>query len=134
MRYTLVDVRFYHGNTGDLEPALVPWGIRCDGRRASSLADDPGASEYRMWQEIGWQDPITVTVTHYLALLPGPGRFLANRVQFCRTPSSEVQEQIEQDTAEAQPPRDVYVYKLSASCTLGNEGEKSELPFEYQLF
>jgi len=27
--------------------------------------------------EIGWRDPITVTVRHNLALLPGPGRFLA---------------------------------------------------------
>ena len=27
--------------------------------------------------EIGWRDPVTVTVRHNLALLPGPGRFLA---------------------------------------------------------
>ena len=30
--------------------------------------------------EIGWQDPLTVTVAHNFALLPGPGRFLAKRL------------------------------------------------------
>lgn len=30
--------------------------------------------------EIGWQDPLTVTVEHNFALLPGPGRFLAGQL------------------------------------------------------
>jgi hypothetical protein len=31
----------------------------------------------RVSSEIGWQDPVTVTVRHRFALLPGPGRWLA---------------------------------------------------------
>lgn len=36
----------------------------------------------RVWnpQEVGWQDPLTVTVTHEFALLPGPGRWLARHL------------------------------------------------------
>jgi hypothetical protein len=127
-QYTDVDIRFYHANSGGLEPPLVHWGINYGDQRRPG----PGFDEYREWQEIGWQDPITVTVTHYLALLPGPGRILANRVGFIRTAPDRVQNQIEQDTQEAQAPN-VYVYKLTASCTLGNEGEKSVLAYEYQL-
>lgn len=129
MRYTTVDVRFYHDNS---EPPLVslfggPWLIAYNGARTG-----PGSEEFWPGQEIGWQDPITVTVTHYLALLPGPGRILANKVGFIRTPADDVQQRIEQDTQEAQADN-FYVYKLTASCTLGNEGEKSVLPYEYQI-
>lgn len=131
MLYTNVDIRFYHSNSGSLEPPLVPWHIRYDGGREPG---DEGYYEYRPWQELGWQDPITVTVTHYFALLPGPGRLLANQVGFVRTARDSVQERIEQDTDEAQPPSNVYVYKLTASCTLGNEGEKSVMPYEYQAY
>jgi hypothetical protein len=130
MRYTNVDIRFYHSNSSSWEPPLVPWGIRYEGDRQPG----DGADEYWMWQELGWQDPITVTVTHYLALLPGPGRILANKVSFIRSASDRVQGQIEQDTQQAQPPSGVYVYKLTASCTLGNEGEKSVMPYEYQPY
>jgi len=131
MRYTNVDVRFYHSNSGSLEPPLVPWHIRYDG---GTEPGDEGYYEYRTGQEIGWQDPITVTVTHYLALLPGPGRLLANKVGFVTTARDSAQERIEQDTNEASPPSNVYVYKLTASCTLGNEGEKSVMPYEYQAY
>jgi hypothetical protein len=90
-----------------------------------------------MWQELGWQDPITVKVTHYFALLPGPGRILANEVSFIRTAPDHVQTQLDLDARDAasenvQIPSGVKVYKLTASCTLGNEGEKSVMPYEYQ--
>jgi hypothetical protein len=72
--------------------------------------------------EIGWQDTITATVTHDFALLPGPARILSRRAN-----------------ATSQAPSDVfanrlrrrglaYVIPLTASATLGNEGEKSVLP------
>jgi hypothetical protein len=133
MNCTLVDIRFYHSNSASLEPPLVPWGIRYDGRREPG----DGADEYRMWQELGWQDPITVKVTHYFALLPGPGRILANEVSFIRTAPDHVQTQLDLDARDAasenvQIPSGVKVYKLTASCTLGNEGEKSVMPYEYQ--
>ena len=135
MRYTDVEVRFYHHNS---EPPLVspqgPWGLNySSGQGGPGFDTGPGSEEFQPGQEIGWQDPITVTVHHYLALLPGPGRLLANKVSFLQTAPDRVQRQIEQDTQEKQFPPDVYVYKLTASCTLGNEGEKSVLPYEYPL-
>ncbi len=135
MRYTDIEVRFYHDNS---EPPLVSlqgsWGLNySSGQAGPGFDTGPGSEEFLPGQEIGWQDPITVTVHHYLALLPGPGRLLANRVGFLRTAPDRVQRQIEQDTQEKQFPNDVYVYKLSASCTLGNEGEKSVLPYEYPV-
>jgi len=136
---TLVDIRFYHSNSASLEPPLVPWETRYDGGKEPG---DDGYFEYRQGlggYEIGWQDPITVTVTHYFALLPGPGRILANEIDFIRTRRDHVQQQIEDDARDAAShdvsiPRGVKVYKLTASCTLGNEGEKSVMPYEYQLF
>ena len=128
--HTGVTVTFYHDNA---EPPLVspltggPYGIAYDGGNTG-----PGIEEFQLSREIGWQDPITVTVTHYLALLPGPGRLLANKVGLFRTPTNSVEQQIEQDTQEVQAPNNLYVYKLKATCTLGNEGEKSVLPYEYQ--
>jgi hypothetical protein len=130
VRYTEVDIRFYHHNS---EPPLLsllggPYGISY-----ANTDFGPGTEEFWPGQEIGWQDPITVSVTHYLALLPGPGRFLANKVGFVKTPTDRVQQQIEQDTEAAQA-SNVYVYKLTASCTLGNEGEKSVLPYEQPVY
>jgi len=135
VRYTWVEVRFYHDNSAAFEPPLVWHGIDNGGRRVlNPIPGDEGSWEYRVLKEVGWQDPITVTVTHDLALLPGPGRILANRVGFIRTNPDRVQQQIEEDTARAARPANVYVYRLTASCTLGNEGEKSVLPYEYQVY
>lgn len=136
IQYTNLEVRFYHHNS---EPPLMsllggPWGRDYnDSRPAPGSDNGPGSEEFWPGQEIGWQDPVTVTVTHYLALLPGPGRILANKVGFIRTPTDDVQQRIEQDTQEAQA-GNFYVYKLTASCTLGNEGAKSVLPYEYQAY
>ena len=50
---------------------------RCCRGRSRHLPDDP--NEFHS-NELGWQDPITVTVKYDLALLPGPGRLLARYV------------------------------------------------------
>ncbi len=131
VRYTDVQVRFYHDNS---EPPLLSlmggaYGIAYDGGNTG-----PGTEEFWPSQELGWQDPITVSVTHYLALLPGPGRFLANKVGFVKTAADRVQQQIEQDSEEANAPENLYVYKLTASCTLGIEGQKSVLPYEQPVY
>ena len=56
-----------------------------------------------------------MTVHHNLALLPGPGRLLFRE----RVPGVSGQQG---DTASVY--RDVYTYPLTASATIGNEGEK----------
>ena len=98
---TSVEIRFYHRNS---EP---PLGV--------TYLIPPDADEYR-YNELGWQDQITVTVRHNLALLPGPGRLLARSSEGIA----------DQGT--------VYVYPLSASATIGNEGEKSVIPYVYQTY
>lgn len=73
--------------------------------------------------EIGWQDQLLLTVTHQFALLPGPGRFLARRVLAPGATTDEVADRIQQH------PSGVFVYPLSATVRLSNEGEKPVLPF-----
>lgn len=75
--------------------------------------------------EVGWQDPITVTVTHQFALLPGPGRLLAKRAPTA-TSADRLSARIGQSS-------DVFVYAITASATLSNEGEKSVLPYRQQI-
>ncbi|GIS60782.1 MAG: hypothetical protein CM1200mP2_30070 [Planctomycetaceae bacterium] len=55
--------------------------------------------------EIGWRDPITVTVRHNLALLPGPGRFLANFPCPARRPARFGQPQDQQVGRSPSPDR-----------------------------
>jgi hypothetical protein len=70
-------------------------------------------------QEIGWQDQIIVTVTHDFALLPGPGRLLARR-----TTTAD-----DRTAARIRRSGSAFVYPLSASARLGNEGQKPSLPY-----
>lgn len=65
------------------------------------------------YNEVGWQDPIKVTVTHHFALLPGPGRFLAR--------STGPDDMVSQSLVDRSG---FYTRALSYSCILGNEGEK----------
>jgi hypothetical protein len=99
MRATEVEIRFFHSNR---EPPLAP-GFFLD---------------YYAFNELGWQDPITVKVRHWMALLPGPGRLLF------RTQSrpAGIGDTIQREG-------NVYVYPLEASATLGNEGQKSVVSY-----
>ena len=115
---TEVEIRFYHTST-EPEPPLQGIWDRPNGGR--SPQED--RSEF-LFNEIGWQDPITVTVKHKLALLPGPGRFLNRPVRQPDGSPDEISETIDQVGP-------VYVYPLEASATLGNEGEKSVWPYGY---
>lgn len=72
--------------------------------------------------EIGWQDQVLVTVRHDFALLPGPARLLAKRVIAPGRTSDAVADRIAQRAS-------VFVYTLSATVRLGNEGEKPVLPY-----
>lgn len=93
------------------------------------LADlgPPNAVEFQ-FNELGWQDSISVTVFHQLALLPGPGRLIFGRAV---SPTG----QADQVAAQVQQVGNVYVYTLSAATTLGSEGEKPFpiVPYAYPL-
>jgi hypothetical protein len=107
---TKVEVRFYHPN---FEPPLVCY--------------NPPLGEFQP-NELGWQDQVTVKVTHQYALLPGPGRLLA---WIIRNPDGS----LTNDTVaqSIQQVGGVYVYPLTAEATLGNEGEKPVLPYEITI-
>jgi hypothetical protein len=106
---TAVEIRFFHPNS---EPPLE--------------YRDPDSNEFH-FNELGWQDVVTVKVTHRMALLPGPGRMLARRVTSPNDDRDELAERIERV-------EDVYTYPLTASASLGLEGEKSVLRYEYRAY
>ncbi len=106
LEQTAIEIQFRHEND---EPPLVTY----------YQEDDLG--EFYPG-EIGWQDQITVTVHHNLALLPGPGRLLARLAGNPDGSPDVVSQRVQQVDG-------VYVYPLTASATLGNEGEKSVIPY-----
>ncbi len=112
---TEIEIRFYHPN---LEPPLTAYPDLTDGRMEDLV-------EFRS-NEIGWQDPIEVTVKHRLALLPGPGRLLARRTGGSRNTQDSVSNKIREAG-------NTYTYPLTASTVLGNEGEKSVLSYVQQI-
>ena len=105
---TTIELRFYHPSS---EPPLTTY----------AFADDVG--EFYS-NEIGWQDPIAVTVRHNLALLPGPGRLLAKYVAGAGGKEDKISKTINHQNG-------FYTYPLSASAVIGNEGEKSVIPYAY---
>lgn len=100
---TRINLTFLHK---EREPPIAQWDI----------PHDRGEFYYN---EVGWQDPIQVTVTHDLCLLPGPGRLLATPVR--RGPDSVAASIEDRDP--------YYVRSLTASALLGNEGEKPRLTY-----
>lgn len=111
MAATEVEIRFYHPN---FEPPLICY--------------EPPDGEFQD-NELGWQDQITVKVTHQFALLPGPGRLLSWIIR--RPDGTLTDDKVAQRISKQ---GNVYVYPITASATLGNEGEKSVLPYEYQAY
>jgi len=108
---TELELRFFHSNR---EPPLAPYFIEDD------------IYEFRP-NELGFQDTITVTVTHHMALLPGPGRFLARPVRRPDGLPDQVAQQIERHNG-------IATYPLRASISMGIEGEKSVIPYTYSAF
>ncbi|HEX5447038.1 MAG TPA: TadE/TadG family type IV pilus assembly protein [Pirellulales bacterium] len=107
---TTVEASFLHRAD---EPPLGPYLVR--------ETIGPDQRRFYVW-EVGWQDPITVKVTHQFAMLPGPGRFLSRRVASPGGATDALAGRIGQRGG-------LYVYPISATATLGNEGEKSVLPY-----
>ncbi|MEI8372465.1 MAG: TadE/TadG family type IV pilus assembly protein [Planctomycetota bacterium] len=107
MNNTEVQIRFFHKNQ---EPPIETY----------YEPDDLGEFYFN---EVGWQDTITVTVNYQFPLLPGPGRMLARYV-VGTSGRDKVAERIEKHGS-------VYTYPLQASATIGNEGEKSVVTYVY---
>ncbi len=112
---TAIEIRFYHANTNSdpagWPPADAPldrWDIEPDRDEFRAVGAVTGS-------ELGWQDPITVTVYYNLQLLPGPARFLSGLAP--RPPDWPF--------APLRPD----AYPIRATATLGNEGEKSVVPY-----
>ena len=65
-----------------------------------------------------------MTVNYQFPLLPGPGRMLARYIVGPGGKDSVANKIAKQGS--------VYTYPLQASATIGNEGEKSAVTYEYQ--
>jgi hypothetical protein len=111
LQSTGVEIRFFHPNS---EPPLITY------------LHPPDIGEFH-FNELGWQDLVTVKVTHQMALLPGPGRLLARRVASPDGSRDEVADKIRKVG-------NVYTYPLTASATLGLEGEKSMIRYVYHAY
>jgi len=126
LEHTAVEIEIRHKDT---EPPLAHWDI------------GPYPDEFAP-NEIGWQDQIVVTVKHDFALLPGPGRLLARPASVSSGTSmsgssggdgtssggsDRVSESI-RNTGR------VYVFPLSATVRMNNEGEKSVLPYIQHVY
>jgi hypothetical protein len=116
MEATSVEIRFYHPN---IEPPLTAYPHLVS-RRHKDLPEF-------QFNEVGWQDVFTVTVTHNMALLPGPGQLLAKSARKSsesNDPSNQADERWDE----------LRVYPITASATLGNEGEKPVIPYVQEPF
>lgn len=111
-----------------------PYGISYDEAGDKELEySEIGLPDYEAefaYNEIGFQDQVLVTVMHEFALLPGPGRLLARRLQpaeafFFGGPSSGYSNDITLDYRN----RRVYTYGMTATVRMTAEGEKSRVPY-----
>src|SRR6185369_2358003 len=81
--------------------------------------------------EIGWEDPMRLTVTHDFALLPGPARLLATMIN---NPSGAPDLTAQRIRVLPAPLREtVYTTTLVASATMSNEGFKSVMPYVQRM-
>jgi hypothetical protein len=78
--------------------------------------------------EVGWGDMIRVRVTHFMALLPGPGYLLFKYLQPTGRDGTGNDFGYFMTAGGRQ-----FVFRLRAECTLLNEGQKSVHPYVYQL-
>ena len=82
-----------------------------------------------MYNELGWQDPITVNgEAPDGPACPVPG---GSWPAWCRRPDGTPDEVSRDDRSTS---GGVYIYPLTATATLGNEGEKSVIPYEHDLY
>jgi len=92
----------------------------------------------RNWvpHEVGWQDPMRLTITHDFALLPGPGRFLAKYIVRADGGTDRVSSRVQiRGGGQDRVPwsRSAYTVPISASATLTSEGFKPLLAYEQNI-
>lgn len=78
--------------------------------------------------EVGWQDPITVTVAHNFAMLPGPGRMLARWLVKPDANGNAPEARITQSEDDNH-----YKMPITATASLTNEGFQSLVPYQHPL-
>jgi uncharacterized membrane protein YgcG len=137
LQNTTVEMRFFHKNE---EPPLRTY-----------LEED--ALEEFAYNELGWQDQVTIKVQHNMALLPGAGRLLAGYVlgyhkgDRASTSASSSSSSSSSGSSSAgrssssasgssgsQTSYGQSSYPLRASITMGIEGEKLVIPYTYDVF
>ncbi len=109
-RATEIRIAFFHPN---LEPPLISWG------------EPPDPNQF-YWDELGWQDPIVVTVRYRVPLMPALGRILARPLAMAGG-QDPVSGRIEKWGG-------IYVYPISATVMLGNEGDMPVYPYPEVLW
>ena len=83
--------------------------------------------------QIGWQDRITVTVTHHLALLPGPGKILSRMIHGDAA-SPGIGDKVDQQKGNSSEADGIlYTWPLVAKASTLNEGNLSILRYEYRF-
>ena len=107
LQNTAVEIRVFHSGS---EPELLPWDV------------PPDVGQFYP-NEIGYKDSITVTVTHNMALLPGPGRMLARYFQ--ETPPADV------TVTPIAEKNNTLVWPVRASATMSNEGLQPTLRYDH---
>jgi len=114
LEHTRVEILVRHKNS---EPALLRY-------------EEPPYPEEFAFNEIGWQDQLLVTVRHDFALLPGPGRVMARPTAGYASRSSGSAAGFSNTSYNRVHAHGrVFVYPLSATVRLNNEGEKPVLPY-----
>ncbi|MBN1590261.1 MAG: hypothetical protein JW888_12170 [Pirellulales bacterium] len=120
-RATVVELRVFHRNSdAPLWKTYMPYAPVPPIFYEHNSAETP----YFLENEIDWQDDLTVTVHYEMALLPGPGQLWAAFLRQWDDEEDTLSRQIEQELG-------IHTYRLTATVTLGNEGEKSVIPYVY---
>ncbi len=127
------------------------WGYALANTRVRILIqhkeDEPPLAQHEVgpyleefeFNETGWQDQIIVTVAHDFALLPGPGRLLARPPRVPVTGAVDANGQSArtyQHNSVSRAIRNnagVWVYPLTSTVRLSNEGEKPLVPFIHRV-
>ena len=120
---------------GDALPYLNPpiQGDKCDYLIEFTADDQFGESLNYKKNQIGWQDRITITVTHHLALLPGPGKILSRMIHGDAATRS-LGDTVEQQAGDSRAADGIlYTWPLVAKASTINEGELSTLRYEYRF-
>ena len=124
-------------NQGGVSINTIPLPA-CPGSSAGECGGDvyyaPGYSQEALAflpNQVGWQDRITITVRHHLALLPGPGKLLSKFVHGDAGTRS-VGEMVGQREGNKETEQDstLYTWPLVAKASTINEGELSILRYE----